>query len=248
MMPVIRVSQETYERLGHHARPFEDKPEDVVRKALDALEEKLGRGIQEPVKPLNPAKAEGPKLPQKAFRAPLLEAIAELGGSAHVSEIRALMETKLNSVLSDADRQPVSNGDPRWWNATCWERDALVKEGVFAKGSARGVWAMADLPGGATTEELNQMGKEEFERWVFENWAEERPNFRPRTFVHPTALVDNLPVALEKLVEQLNISQGQLVEMIHTGKLVRPRRTEKNKVEWSRAELMAAMPAKNWRP
>jgi hypothetical protein len=248
MMPVIRVSQATYDRLARHARPFEDKPEDVVRKALDALEEKVGMRAEKPTGQTTLAKAEGIKLPQKAFRAPLLEALSELGGSAHVSEIRALMEKKLGSVLSEADREPVSNGDPRWWNATCWERDALVKEGVFAKGSARGVWAMADLPRGATVEELDQMGKEDFERWVFENLGEARPDFRPRRFVHPAAVADNLPVALQKLIEQLKITQGELVRMIHTGKLVRPRRGENGKVEWRRAELMAAMPLKDWRP
>jgi hypothetical protein len=114
MMPVIRVTQETYDRLGQHARPFEDKPEDVVRRALDALEEKLGRGgADKGVKSARLPKAEGTKLPQKAFRVPLLEAVAQLGGTAHVSDIRALMEKKLRPHLSDADLEPVSNGDPR---------------------------------------------------------------------------------------------------------------------------------------
>ena len=40
MMPVIRLSEATWERLKAHARPFEDKPEDIVNLALDALDEK----------------------------------------------------------------------------------------------------------------------------------------------------------------------------------------------------------------
>jgi hypothetical protein len=171
-----------------------------------------------------------------------------LGGSAHVADIRGAMERKLASVLSDADIEPVSNGDPRWWNATCWERDALVKEGVFVKGSARGVWAMAEMPSGVKVAELDKMGKDEFEQWVFDNWAEERPDYRPRRFGHPATVVDDLPLGIEKLMEQLKVTQGQLVDLLYTGKLVRPRRTEKGKVEWRRAELMAAMPLRDWRP
>jgi hypothetical protein len=41
-------------------------------------------------------------------------------------------------ILGDADYELVSNGDPRWWNAACWERDAMVKDGLLATGSKRG--------------------------------------------------------------------------------------------------------------
>jgi len=30
MMPTIRISDQTYERLKQHVRPFEDKPEDII--------------------------------------------------------------------------------------------------------------------------------------------------------------------------------------------------------------------------
>jgi hypothetical protein len=99
-----------------------------------------------------------------------------------------------------------------------------------------------------TVEELDKMGKLEFEQWVHENWAEDRPDYRPRRFGNPSDVVDDLPLGVEKLLEQLKISQGELVGLMHTGKLVRPRRTGNGKVEWRRAELMSAMPLKDWRP
>ena len=37
MSPVIRISDETWERLKSFARPLEDSADDVVRRALDAL-------------------------------------------------------------------------------------------------------------------------------------------------------------------------------------------------------------------
>ena len=39
-MPVVHLSTETYERLQKHAKPFVDSPEDIVKMALDALDEK----------------------------------------------------------------------------------------------------------------------------------------------------------------------------------------------------------------
>ena len=145
MMPVMRVSDVTWDRLKSHARPFEDKPEDIVNLALDALDEKLGKVTPKPAKKRAVYKGEGGrKLPQKEFRAPLLKTLHELGGTANVSEIHKVMEKKLAPLLSEADYQPVSTGDPRWWNAVCWERSNLAKEGLILRDSERGVWTLSD--------------------------------------------------------------------------------------------------------
>jgi hypothetical protein len=150
MMPVVRISEETWERMKAHARPFEDKPEDILKMALDALDEKLGRKPDKVIKPDEDAvwrklrSATGTKLPQKEFRLPLMQTLLELGGSAEVSEIRRIMEKKMAPLLSADDYKPVSTGDPRWWNATCWERADLVREGLFADYSPRGVWELTD--------------------------------------------------------------------------------------------------------
>ena len=42
-MPVVHLSTETYKRLQRHAKPFVDSPEDIVKIALDALDEKHPR-------------------------------------------------------------------------------------------------------------------------------------------------------------------------------------------------------------
>jgi hypothetical protein len=44
LMPVIRVSQQTGERLQRHARPLEHTANDVVQTALNALEAQVKRG------------------------------------------------------------------------------------------------------------------------------------------------------------------------------------------------------------
>jgi len=148
-LPVIRVSQSTWERLKSHARPLEDSADDVVRLALDALEQ--GNGLRAAKKSEPRTKGDtrrvrevGPKTPQRAFRLPLLRTLRLLGGRAFVGEIRSRLEEVVASDLLPADYQPVSTGDPRWWNAICWERADLVREGLLERRSQRGVWVLSE--------------------------------------------------------------------------------------------------------
>lgn len=157
-MPVIRISDATWKRMKRHATPLEDTPEDVVKRALDALE---GAGGQErpsappalqpvegPSDPLADAggdDAAGPaKLPQRAFRFPLAQTLCELGGSGPTKDIRDALLRKMTPLLGPQDFAAVSSGDPRWWNAVCWERNAMVNEGLMRKDSPRGSWELTD--------------------------------------------------------------------------------------------------------
>jgi hypothetical protein len=45
-MPVIRISQQTWERLKTYATPLEDTADDVVNIALDALEAARRKGLR----------------------------------------------------------------------------------------------------------------------------------------------------------------------------------------------------------
>jgi hypothetical protein len=144
MMPVIRISEKTWERMKQYARPLEDSPDDVIGLALDALEE---RGLPVPLKGAGSkpkAARRGDKLPQKEFRVPLLETLHDLGGNAAAKIIRERIEPKLAPRLSEADYAPVASGDPRWWNAVCWQRLHLVKEGLLKNDSERGVWELSE--------------------------------------------------------------------------------------------------------
>lgn len=150
-MPVIRISDATWERLKGYARPLEDSAEDVVRLALNALDAAKGKSpafakLEATTRTRAPkaqGRRRGGKLPQKEFRSPLLEVLMKQGGKASVKSIRELLEPKMASRLSDADYERVSSGDPRWWNAVCWERNDLVKEGLLRSDSERGVWELS---------------------------------------------------------------------------------------------------------
>lgn len=153
-MPVIRISDETMQRLKTWAEPLEDTVESALAKALDAAE--TARTPPEPATPPNhpeppvskpparPGGARAAKLPQKAFRQPLLELLHELGGSAHVQELRPAVKERMEPQLLPGDLELVSTGDERWWNATCWERNVLRNEGYLRTDSPRGTWTLSD--------------------------------------------------------------------------------------------------------
>jgi hypothetical protein len=146
MMPTIRISDQTYDRLKQHARPFEDKPEDIIVLALDALEKFKKAGLVEPAKaPKIPAQYRaGDKTPQKAFRMPLLKTLAEYNGQASLATVKADMEKRMDGVLHAPDFENVSSGEQRWWNAICWERNECVKDGLIDNDGERGVWKLTE--------------------------------------------------------------------------------------------------------
>lgn len=145
MMPVVRISDQTWARLQQYAQPLVDTPDSVINAALDALDQtQRPKKITPPQSSAGKERKGGELTPQKEFRKPLVDTLSKLGGSAPTSKIRSEMEKLLAPVLKEADYEFVSSGDPRWWNATCWERNNLVKEGLFRKDSPRGTWELSE--------------------------------------------------------------------------------------------------------
>ena len=156
-MPVVRISDETMERLKKWAEPLVDTTESAFVKVLNAAEKTLdaGRGVatRKPVRPSRRGKNHD-KLPEKEFRRPLLEVLYGLGGKARVEELRPVMKERIGPRLRPGDHATVSTGDPRWWNATCWARNGLRREGHLRDDSPRGLW------------ELSEKGVRQVEAWL----------------------------------------------------------------------------------
>lgn len=88
----------------------------------------------------------GLRTPEEAFRRPILEALAELGGGAPIGEVLERVGAKMKSVLNQYDRQPLPS-DPRsirWKNTAQWCRNTLVREGLMKSDSPHGVWDISD--------------------------------------------------------------------------------------------------------
>ncbi len=156
-MPVIRITDATWERLKRWAVPLEDSPEDAVKKVLDAAEEHLkcpqSKLPKSGVTQITVRRGRSDKLPkglrtpQEAYRRPILKAVSELGGSASVDKVLKVVEQKMKPILKDVDYQRLaSGGSVRWENTAQWARYFLVREGLLASPSEslRGVWALTE--------------------------------------------------------------------------------------------------------
>jgi len=150
-MPVIRISQQTWDRLKTYATPLEDTADDVVNIALDALEaaprKRLRIARHSTAAPLPKRNSERPKrgkrTPLKKFRAALLETLYRLGGKAYSREIRKTIERLVAPMLGKADYELVSNAQPRWWNAICSVRNDFIRQGLFRNDSEHGIWELS---------------------------------------------------------------------------------------------------------
>lgn len=129
-----------FARAGQHFVIFIEDPEQVI--IIDFLHGRsdLPRRLAKPKK----TRRRGNKTPQRDFRIPLMKVLLELGGSAEVQDIRKKMLPVVKDRLTQDDYEPVSTGEERWWNAICWERSDIVKEGLFRDDSPRGVWELSD--------------------------------------------------------------------------------------------------------
>ena len=151
-MPVIRISEETMERLKKWAEPLVDTTESAFVKVLNAAETTLDAkvGVVTPKKPeavlppdrgkINDKRAEKKFLPDKELRRPLLEVLYQMGGKARRHALRPVLEKRIAPRLQPGDYKPVSTGDPRWWSAASWTRNKLKDEGFLRDDSPRGLW------------------------------------------------------------------------------------------------------------
>lgn len=153
-MPVIRITETTWDRLKRWAVPLEDSPDDAVRKVLDAAEEHLKYTQTKKIEPSatkmtrrmqNGRLPNGQKTPQSAYNQPIMEAIYELGGSAPVGEVLQVVEKKMKSLLTDVDYQELPSGNIRWDNTAQWARRQLVIDGLLKSESPRGVWELSSI-------------------------------------------------------------------------------------------------------
>lgn len=153
MVPVIRITEETWERLKDYAIPLEDSPDSVINRVIDGLEQLGGRKVVD-VSPTHKKKRRAeainsrtklPKTPQKDFEEPLILVLAKLGGRAPLDQIRGEIYLRVKSKLREGDyTNLLSTGEERWWNATCWARNELKEQGLISRESPRGIWELTN--------------------------------------------------------------------------------------------------------
>lgn len=170
----IYIDEDVFVELQSRAVPLVDDPSSVLRKVLGLPEPGAERdsatAVPEPPAPdqgrrprssrgsPNTSKKQGrssqatrPKraargtlLPQAEYELPLLESLVELGGSGPASEVIERVGSKLDGQLTVADHSTLASGDLRWRSRVQFVRLGLVKEGLIARQSPRGIWAITD--------------------------------------------------------------------------------------------------------
>jgi len=86
-----------------------------------------------------------PKTSMPVLRESIIQALTELGGSAHCSKVLDRMEELLEDKLLPGDLETRGKSDePVWRNNARWERQMMVNEGILRNDSKFGYWELAE--------------------------------------------------------------------------------------------------------
>lgn len=156
MSPTIRIDEDVYQELQKRAQPFVDTPNSVLRRVLQlggADQAIVGAPTLSPVRdraerPADkswPARAVSADLLDAAeYRAPILRALAERGGSARPMEVVEAVGKELEDRLTPTDRETLPSGDVRWRNRVRWARFHLSRDGLVDNKAPRGMWSLTE--------------------------------------------------------------------------------------------------------
>ena len=171
MAPVIRISDENWERLKHWAVPLEDSVDDALSRVLAAAaphmrQSQNGQLARDDDHPegtgpdnLNASSArtshggaetrkrrrrgKGRKVPQSEYELPILQSLDKLGGKARVSDVLDEVKRRMEPLLGEVDYEfPKTATEERWRNTARWARAALIQRDWIKGNSERGVWEL----------------------------------------------------------------------------------------------------------
>lgn len=87
----------------------------------------------------------GASTPQTAYRAPILQALDEMGGRGRTADVVDRVGELMEAHFTELDHQMLPSGtDIRWRNKVQWARNTMVKEGLLASNSPRGTWEITE--------------------------------------------------------------------------------------------------------
>jgi len=137
-MPVLRVDDEVWEELKKRAVKLGlvfDTPNTVLRKVL---------GLGEKSK-VSRQRVPGKLTPQGEFWKPMLEALVEMGGQGSRQEVHKAVERKMKGRLKPGNYElNPSDGTTKWSKGVDFQRLAMVREGLMAENTPRGIWKITD--------------------------------------------------------------------------------------------------------
>jgi Mrr N-terminal domain len=166
MSPTIRIDNDVLDKLKEHAEPFVDTPNSVLRRILGLAPGVESREIEDGAPAAQPARRSriatrpgssrprrrrssalrakpGTTLSDAEYAVPILEILRDNGGRAPTREVIDALGERLDTRLSEADRELLSSGEIRWRNRAQFARLNLIEQGDMVRGSPRGVWEIS---------------------------------------------------------------------------------------------------------
>lgn len=140
----IDLSPETYRRLLQHIESFEDTPEHVVRRLLDAVEDGGATSSHELKSNNELLKEEGALLPESEYWIPILEILAAKGGAMRGRDVIDALEARLGRQLTARDHDVLEMGEVRWRNRARFARLRMKEQGLISDESPRGIWEITE--------------------------------------------------------------------------------------------------------
>jgi hypothetical protein len=160
MCPSVEIDDEVWEELKAQAEPFVDTPNTVLRRVLGLApadrtdvqrERRHRRASREGEAPDSHGKRRrhsrapvGSLLPESEYEMPILEVLAERGGSAPARDVVNAVGKLVADRLTDLDQEELPNGGERWQSRVQFTRLRLKERGLIKSGSPRGLWELAD--------------------------------------------------------------------------------------------------------
>lgn len=139
---------------------FTDRQADLVLTAIACCRAKLpARPLASSARRRQRARS-GTLLPLDRYGHLILRALVANGGSLATRSAVEAVGAALGAELMPADREPLLNGSPRWRDRIQHARLRLVAEGLVAKHSPWGVWAITDSGRRAVLETGSREGQD----------------------------------------------------------------------------------------
>lgn len=132
----LGVSAEATQTLNHLA--------DELEALLKDLKDRIGRTPEAATaKKPRGKRSKSPKTNRSILRRLIIEALNELGGSAHKKDLYKLIEKKYEGRFLPGDFDYLPDGKRIVWKNYCdWEGTAMRQEGLLRSDSPRGIWVL----------------------------------------------------------------------------------------------------------
>lgn len=145
-MHTIELSNATYRRLLASLTAFGETPEDVIRRLLDEADAPNPRReeIKEIVRRSRVRAKPGSILPEREYWKPILDIIAERGGSAPAGDVIEALGERLKDSFTPLDLERLDTDVVRWRNRARFARLRMTQQGLLSSTSPRGIWEITD--------------------------------------------------------------------------------------------------------